>query len=146
MINMSARSTSLRPLASTPIRGAYVKPLEAPEKWPYLASGSILSRSLTKRIGTNDTEEFTALRRALLSHAGNLPISAEHLHRDTFDIADVYGKDIFHSIRWLGTDRLPQLFAIKARFDSLIERFGVNAPSDRLLQSLSRSLPDQLPR
>lgn len=97
-------------------------------------------------IGTNDANEFTALRRALLSHAGNLPISAEYLHRDTFDIADVYGKDIFQIIRWLGTDRLPRLFAIKARFDALVERFGVADASDRLLQFLSRLLPDQLPR
>jgi D-lactate dehydrogenase len=96
-------------------------------------------------IGTNDPDELTAIRRSFLTGAQHLPVSAEYLHRDAFDIADRYGRDTFHAIRALGTGRLPALFALKARCDALGEAIGVASLSDRLLQGVSRLLPDPLP-
>ena len=98
-------------------------------------------------IGTNEPVEFTELRRALLRELQHLPISAEYIHRDAFDCAARYGKDVFLAIRWLGTRRLPALFAAKARFDALAKRLGIFPAdsADRCLQTLASLLPNHLP-
>ena len=99
-------------------------------------------------VGTNDTAELTALRRRLLANLPNLPVSAEYMHRDAFDVAAEYGKDMFLAIQYLGTDRLPALFALKARFDMLARRlrFLPRDLSDRLMQALGRLFPSHLPQ
>lgn len=98
-------------------------------------------------IGTNDPAELTELRRAILARFESLPVAGEYMHRTAFDIAAVYGKDTFLAIQYLGTDRLPALFALKARVDALASRFGIRgAVSDRLLQALSRLFPQHLPQ
>lgn len=101
-------------------------------------------RTATFYIGTNDSGEFTRLRHALLSGGAPLPVSAEYLHRETFDIAERYGRDTFHAIRLLGTARLPKLFAIKSRLDFLGERIGIPNISEHVLQGLSRLMPSQI--
>jgi len=99
-------------------------------------------------VGTNDTAELTALRRHMLADLPNLPVSAEYMHRDAFDVAAEYGKDMFLAIQYLGTDRLPALFALKARFDMLARRlrFLPRDLSDRLMQALGRLFPSHLPQ
>jgi D-lactate dehydrogenase len=92
-------------------------------------------------IGTRDPAELTRLRRHVLAHFENLPVSGEYMHRDMFDIAAVYGKDGFLTIRYLGTRRLPGFFRLKAWVSELLG----NALADRFLQSLSRFFPDHLP-
>ncbi|AHF77327.1 D-lactate dehydrogenase [Sodalis praecaptivus] len=98
-------------------------------------------------IGTNQTSVLTAIRRQILGQFTHLPISGEYLHRDAYDIAARYGKDTFLLIHWLGTARLPALFALKNRFDLLAERlrFLPAHCGDRLLQFLSHLLPNPLP-
>ncbi len=93
-------------------------------------------------VGTNDPAELTGLRRDMLSRFAALPIAGEYMQRTAFDIAAVYGKDLFLAVRHLGTDRLPQLFALKARLDALLG----GSFSDRLMQRLSRLFPQHLPR
>ncbi|HTG39904.1 D-lactate dehydrogenase [Sphingomonas sp.] len=94
-------------------------------------------------IGTNDPARLTAIRRAMLADFPMLPIAGEYMHRDAFDIADRYGKDMFVAIERLGTDRLPRLFALKARVDALpVPGAGF---SDRVMQAAGRLLPDHLP-
>ncbi len=97
-------------------------------------------------IGANDPASLTDLRRHILSHFKALPVSAEYIHRDAFDLAERYGKDTFLAIRWLGTARLPRLFADKARVDRVMARVGFGAGfADRWLQRLSRLWPSHLP-
>ncbi|MEH3038371.1 MAG: D-lactate dehydrogenase [Sphingomonas adhaesiva] len=96
-------------------------------------------------VGTNDPDDLAALRRTLLSAEMPLPISAEYIHRDAFDIADLYGRDTFMAIRHLGTGRLPWLFAAKARVDAWGMAVGVRDLADRVLQRVGRLLPDHLP-
>lgn len=98
-------------------------------------------------IGTNDTAELTRLRRTILSQFSELPISGEYIHRDAFDIAAVYGKDVFVAIERFGTDRLPRLFALKNRVDALARRLRILPAnlSDRIMQAASRLLPQHLP-
>jgi len=104
--------------------------------------------SVTFYIGTNDPADLGRFRRDILSSFAALPIAGEYIHRTAFDIAAVYGKDIFLAIERLGTDRLPRLFAWKAAADGLAARLGLGraAVGDRLLQAASRLFPHHLPR
>ncbi|MBB5220239.1 D-lactate dehydrogenase [Amaricoccus macauensis] len=98
-------------------------------------------------VGTNDTAELTAIRRHMLGQFRSLPIAGEYIHRDAYDVAAVYGKDTFLTIRRLGTDRMPQIFATKARFDAMAERVGFRPGlSDRIAQTASRFFPAHLPK
>ncbi|HEV2594916.1 MAG TPA: D-lactate dehydrogenase [Sphingomicrobium sp.] len=103
--------------------------------------------SATFYIGTNDPSELSAIRRALLASIEPLPIAGEYMHRECFDVAAVYGKDTFVAIQRLGTNRLPMLFAIKARVDGLSRRLRFLRPgfSDRWLQRLGALFPRHLP-
>ena len=98
-------------------------------------------------IGTNEPAELTEIRRHMLAHFRELPIAAEYLHREAFDIAERYGKDTFLAIRYLGTNWLPTLFAIKGRFDALTGRlkFLPRDLSDRIMHAIGRLFPNHLP-
>lgn len=99
------------------------------------------AETATFYIGTRNTAELTELRRAMLGKFSSLPIAGEYIHRDAFDIAAIYGKDMFLAIQHLGTRRLPALFALKRRMDALAAGLG-----DRLLQAASRIFPRHLPK
>jgi D-lactate dehydrogenase (quinone) len=99
-------------------------------------------------IGTNDPAELTTIRRHILAHFNALPVEGEYLHRDAFNIAEKYGKDTFLSIQFLGTDRLPLMFALKGRFDALCARFKFMPEdlSDKIMQAISTLFPRHLPK
>ena len=97
--------------------------------------------------GTNSEDDLGQLRRDILTGFETLPVSAEYMHCEAFDIADRYGKDTVLLIDKLGTDWLPRLFAIKGSIDSYLNKIGW-LPSnllDRGLQLFSRWWPDLLP-
>lgn len=99
-------------------------------------------------IGTNDINELTDIRRAALAEFKNLPISGEYIHRDAFDIADVYGKDTFYMIKRFGTHQLPKLFDFKAKIDRYGKKITLLPKhfADKVLQKISALLPDHLPQ
>lgn len=101
----------------------------------------------TYYVGTNDPEFFTDLRRDVLSGFASLPISGEYIHRDAFDLADRCGKDTFLAIQAMGTNRLPALFAAKAKVDDAAARLGLGRfnIADRVLQLAAKAAPDHLP-
>lgn len=98
-------------------------------------------------VGTNDPEELARIRRSMLGGFNSLPIAAEYIHRDAFDVAARYGKDTYLLVKWLGTGRLPRFFAWKSRFDAIIERVSIlpKSLSDRVLHTASQLLPSHLP-
>ncbi|MCG8707826.1 D-lactate dehydrogenase [Brenneria sp. 4F2] len=98
-------------------------------------------------IGTNRPEVLTELRRHILAEFKNLPVAGEYLHRDMFDIAEVYGKDTFIMIDKLGTDKMPMFFNLKGRMDAIFGKvpFLPSHLVDRAMQFLSRLLPSPLP-
>jgi len=97
-------------------------------------------------IGTNDPAELTEIRRHILANFQNLPIAGEYIHREAYDVAAKYGKDTFLFIQKAGTDRMPALFAAKARVDVLTEQLGLGATvSDRLAQAVAGLMPPHLP-
>jgi D-lactate dehydrogenase (quinone) len=93
-------------------------------------------------IGSHAPDRLADLRRRILGDSRVLPIAAEYLHAEAFDLADRYGKDQFVLIDRLGTRRLPRVLAIKSRIDALL------GPGllDRMLYRAARILPDHLPR
>ncbi|MBY8825390.1 D-lactate dehydrogenase [Sphingomonas colocasiae] len=98
-------------------------------------------------IGCNDPARLAELRRRILGDCDTLPIAAEYLHAEAFDLADRYGKDQFLLIDWLGTDRLPRFFALKSRLDGMFFRFRWLPANlvDRALHIAGRFWPDHLP-
>jgi D-lactate dehydrogenase len=98
-------------------------------------------------IGTNDPTELTTLRNDILQNFTHLPEVAEYMHREAFDIAEKYGKDVTIMIDRLGTTYLPKLFALKGRITSTLNKLPIlpeNLP-DRFLQWASRCCPNPLP-
>ena len=90
---------------------------------------------------------LTDIRRHALANFAHLPIAGEYLHRDAFDIARKYGKDLFVIIDRFGTARFPMFFNLKTRCDALFERIGFIPKhlTDRVLQWISERLPEHLP-
>ncbi|OOF51876.1 D-lactate dehydrogenase [Rodentibacter trehalosifermentans] len=99
-------------------------------------------------IGTNQTNVLNDIRRQMLGHFEQLPISGEYIHRDAFDIAARYGKDTFWVIKKFGTHWLPKLFSLKANVDRLSKKlpFLPQHLSDKFLQLVSKILPAHLPK
>ena len=99
-------------------------------------------------IGTNQTEALNDLRRHMLANFKQLPISGEYIHRDAFDVAAKYGKDTFWVIKKFGTHWLPKLFSMKAKVDRLAKKisFMPSHFSDKIMQAISRVLPEHLPK
>ncbi|MCV2402498.1 D-lactate dehydrogenase [Marinomonas sp. C2222] len=99
-------------------------------------------------IGTNSASALTQLRRRILSEFTNLPEVGEYVHRDIFDVATKYGKDTFLSIKHLGTDRMPKMFALKGKIDSVLNKSAL-APdylTDRVMQGVAKLFPQHLPK
>ncbi len=97
-------------------------------------------------VGSNDHSELTRLRRDILGGFTHLPVAGEYLHRDTYRLAQAYGKDLYLLIKHGGTERIATAFALKTAFDGAARRIGLGRSlSDRLLQVLVRFLPEHLP-
>lgn len=98
-------------------------------------------------IGTNDPAELTELRRHILSNFKSLPVSAEYMHREAYDISEKYGKDTVVMINHLGTDRLPTFFALKGAVDAYLNKvnFLPKNLTDRFMQVLAKVWPNVLP-
>lgn len=104
-------------------------------------------RNRTFYVATNDAAVFTRLRRAVLGTFSHLPVSAEYLSRETILMSERYGRDSFFAIKYLGTRRLPRLFALKRGLDRAARWLGTGseATGDRMLQRLGNLLPSPLP-
>ncbi|WP_439133963.1 D-lactate dehydrogenase [Pseudomaricurvus sp.] len=74
----------------------------------------------TLYLGTNSTATMEAVRRNILEKARNLPVSAEYLHREVFELSDRYGRDTVLMIQTFGTDYLPAFFKLKRQLTQLL--------------------------
>ncbi|MEP3633695.1 MAG: D-lactate dehydrogenase [Shimia thalassica] len=98
-------------------------------------------------VGTKDTASLTELRRRILADFKTLPVSAEYMHEEVFDVSDVYGKDTMVMIDKLGTDRLPTFFAIKGAVDARLANIpGLSNFTDKFMQFAMKLWPDILPK
>lgn len=99
-------------------------------------------------IATNFAEDLTEVKARLLAQDDLVPIAAEYMHRDMWQTATRYARDMFAAINMLGTNRLPAFFAFKSGFDRIFSSLPlpIRHPSDRFLQMLGRLLPQGLPK
>ncbi len=103
--------------------------------------------TVTFYVGTNSVADLAAMRRDILRDFKSLPIAGEYIHREAFDVAARYGKDMFIAIERLGTDRLPWLFSLKAKIDDMAHRLPLlpRYLSDILMQGAGRLFRNHLP-
>lgn len=98
-------------------------------------------------VGTNDPADLTALRRHMLAEFETLPVSAEYMHREVFDITTKYGKDTMVMIDKLGTDKLPMFFAMKGAVDVRLNKIPLlRGFTDKFMQALNAVWPKILPK
>ena len=106
------------------------------------------SRKQVFILGTNDPEHFVTMRRHILGSFEHLPEMGEYMNRATFDIAEKYGKDVALAIKYLGTDRLPRAYALKAKAEYLLNKipFLPKYLPDIFLYYASKLFPGHLPK
>lgn len=97
-------------------------------------------------LGANDPRHFTQLRKDVLSGFKHLPEMCEYMNRDIFDVAARYGKDVFLSIKHLGTKRLPKAYALKSAVEYRLNKipFLPKFLPDIFLYLVSRLFPKHL--
>ena len=98
-------------------------------------------------IGTNEPSDLTELRRHILSQFETLPVSAEYMHQECYDLTEKYGKDTVVMIDKLGTDRLPTFFALKGKVDAYMKKIPpLSNLTDRVMQIAAGVWPTILPK
>ncbi|TCB68932.1 D-lactate dehydrogenase [Acinetobacter sp. ANC 4178] len=97
-------------------------------------------------IGTNAQDDLTEIRRFLLTDLPRLPIAGEYIHRVAYDIGAEYGKDTFVFIEKFGTAKVPAAFAMKDKVDGYLEKVGMKGLSDKVLQLITKFMPNHLPK
>ena len=98
-------------------------------------------------LGSDDPTHFATLRRKILGEFQELPEMCEYMNRQIFDTAERYGKDVFLSIKHLGTERLPKAYALKSAAEYLLNKipFLPKFLPDLFLYHVSRLFPPHLP-
>ena len=99
-------------------------------------------------LGTNNPNDFSKLRKDILKNFSELPEMCEYMNREIFDTSKKYGKDVFLSIKHIGTKRLPKLYAIKSNMEYYLNKIPL-VPKflpDQILYYLSRLFPEHLPK
>lgn len=100
-------------------------------------------RTRTVYIGTNDEAELVALRRYLLEGLTELPLQAEYIHRNAFDLTVRYAKHMYWAINRFGPEALPQLMANKAKWDIRVKNLKILPANfvDKVLQFTNNVTP-----
>ncbi|MBG85852.1 MAG: D-lactate dehydrogenase [Verrucomicrobiales bacterium] len=99
-------------------------------------------------LGSNNPKDFEKLRHHVLKKFKELPEMCEYMTRDIFNTAERYGKDVFLSIKHLGTARLPQAYALKSMAEYYLNKipFLPKFLPDLFLYFVSRLFPQHLPK
>ena len=105
-------------------------------------------KEYTFYLGTNSTQALQNVRTTLLEKSTTLPVYAEYLHRDIFQLADNYGRDTVLLIKNLGTNWLPKFFNIKRQLDTLCQRvpFLKQGFIDKVVYRVAKLFPSQTPQ
>ncbi|NIG17226.1 D-lactate dehydrogenase [Pantoea sp. Al-1710] len=94
-------------------------------------------------IGTNDERELVALRRFLLTEMSELPLQAEYIHRNAFDLTVRYAKHMYLAIRKLGPQAIPKMMSNKGKWDVRVSHLPFLPRNfvDRALQCFNQLTP-----
>ena len=108
----------------------------------------VAERKQVFMLGSDDPENFATLRKHILTKFKDLPDMCEYMNRGIFDTAERYGKDVFLSIKHLGTEKLPKAYALKAGAEYFLNKipFLPKFLPDLFLYYVSRLFPQHLPK
>ena len=97
---------------------------------------------------TNNAEDLTRLRKKIINEIEELPIYAEYMHNDAYNISKKYGKDAFYLIYYLGTSCMPFFYRTKSKLESIFKNssFFSNKTLDLILNAFFSILPNQMPK
>ena len=99
-------------------------------------------------LGTNDPDHFVTMRRDILATFEHLPEMVEYMNQATFTAAEKYAKDVALAIKYLGTERLPKAYALKAKAEYLLNKISLLPKylPDIFLYYASKLFPQHLPK
>ncbi|MBP2171040.1 D-lactate dehydrogenase [Erwinia toletana] len=105
-------------------------------------------KTATFYIGTHQESELVALRRYLLENLDELPLQAEYIHRNAFDLTVKYAKHMYWAINRLGPEALPSLMAGKAKWDLRVKKLRILPHNfvDKALQLVNNLTPKMVAR
>ena len=108
----------------------------------------VAERKQVFMLGSDDPEDFAILRKHILTQFKDLPDMCEYMNRGIFDTAERYGKDVFLSIKHLGTEKLPKAYALKSSAEYFLNKipFLPKFLPDLFLHYVSRLFPQHLPK
>ncbi|MAI02696.1 MAG: D-lactate dehydrogenase [Rickettsiales bacterium TMED254] len=97
---------------------------------------------------TNNPEDLTILRKNIIIEVDELPIYAEYMHKDAYEVSKKFGKDAFYLIYYLGTSTMPFFYRTKSNLESFFEKskFFSHRSLDFLLNAIVSILPNQMPK
>lgn len=98
-------------------------------------------------IGTDSPKTLEDLRREILTSDRRLPISGEYLGRESFDMAQKYGKDTYVALKYAGSRTQVRMFALKNWANGVFAKLPGFGPTtaDTIAQKLFALLPEQVP-
>ena len=108
----------------------------------------VAERKQVFMLGSDDPEDFAILRKHILTQFKDLPDMCEYMNRGIFDTAERFGKDVFLSIKHLGTEKLPKAYALKSSAEYFLNKipFLPKFLPDLFLYYVSRLFPQHLPK
>ena len=108
----------------------------------------VAERKQVFMLGSDDPEDFAILRKHILTQFKDLPDMCEYMNRGIFDTAERFGKDVFLSIKHLGTEKLPKAYALKSSAEYFLNKipFLPKFLPDLFLFYVSRLFPQHLPK
>ncbi len=97
---------------------------------------------------TNNPEDLTKLRKTIITEIEELPIYAEYMHKDAYEVSKKYGKDAFYLIYYLGTSSMPLFYKIKSNLERIFKnsKFFSSKTLDIILNKMFSLLPNQMPK
>lgn len=101
------------------------------------------AEATTYLIGSNNESQLIQLRKYLLENLSELPTQAEYIHKNAFELTQRYAKHMYKVIDIMGAEKIPQLFALKAKVDGFFKRIPLlpNNILDRFIQLFNRLTP-----
>lgn len=99
-------------------------------------------------LGTDNPTDFADLRKHVLTNFPELPDMCEYMNREVFTVTERYGKDVYLSIKHLGTERLPKMYAAKSSLEYRLNKISwlPKYLPDIVLCRLSWLFPQHLPK
>ena len=94
-------------------------------------------------ISSNHETELIQLRKYLLENLTFLPSQAEYIHHQAFELTQRYAKHMYKIIDIFGAEKIPTLFALKARLDRFLKSVPLlpNNSFDRCIQLFNNLTP-----